>query len=152
MGDLAVVALEEVLAAHLPVRLVLRGRALEEAERAQVEAGGREEVRQLAEVLRERWCVRVRVDEDERSPGIHLHGHEPELRLVEALLALGARRRAERAVEAVGPRVIRALERLAPPLALADERAAVAADVQERAHRPFLVADDDNRDTGRVGT
>ena len=102
-------------------------------------------------MLRERWCVRIRVDEDERPPGIDLHGHEPELRLVEALLALGARGRAERAVEAVGPRVIRALERLAPPLALADERAAVAADVQERAHRPFLVADDDDRDTGRVG-
>ena len=133
MGDLAVVALEEVLAAHLPVRLVLRGRALEEAKRVEVEAGGRDELRQLSEVLGERRRVGVRVDEDERPPGVDLHGHEPELRLVEAGLALGARRRAERAVEAVGPGVVRALERLAPPLALADERAAVAADVQERA-------------------
>ncbi len=83
----------------------------------------------------ERRRVGVRVDEDERPPGIHLHRHEPELRLVEAGLALGARRGAERAVEAVRPRVVGALERLALPLALADERAAVAADVQERAER-----------------
>ena len=150
MGDLAVVALEEVLAAHLPVRLVLRGRALEEAKRVEVEAGGRDELRQLSEVLCERRRVGVRVDEDERPPDVDLHGHEPELRLVEAELALGARCRAERAVEAVGPRVVGALERLAPPLALADDRAAMAADVQERAQRRFLVADDDDRDAARV--
>ena len=132
MGDLAVVALEEVLAAHLPVRLVRRGRPLEEAKRAEVEAGGCQEPRQLPEVLRERRCVGVRVDEDERPPGFDLDRHEPELRSVEARLPLRARSGAERAVEAVGPRVVRALQRLALPLALADERAAVAADVQER--------------------
>ena len=107
-------------------------------------------VRQLSEVLRERRRVGVRVDEHERSPGFHLDRHEPELRLVEAGLALRARRGAERAVEAVGPGVVRALERLALPLALADERAAVAADVQERAERRLLVADDHDRHSPRV--
>ena len=139
------VALEEVLADDLPVRLVLGGRALAERERVEVEACGRDELRQLAEVLRERRCVGVRVDEDERTPGVDLHGQEPELRRVEAGLAVGARRRAERAVEAVRPRVVRALERLAPPRALATG-AAVAADVQERAQLPSRVADDDDRD------
>ena len=42
-------------------------------------------------------------------------GHEAELRRVEAGLALGARRRAQRAVEVVRPGVVRALERLALP-------------------------------------
>ena len=150
MSDLAVVALEEVLAAHLPVRLVLGGRALEETKRAEVEAGGRDELGQLAEVLGERRRVGVRVDEDERPQASTCTGTQPELGLVEAGLALGARRGAERAVEAVGPGVVRALERLAPPLALADERAAVAADVQERAERAFLVAHDDDRHAARV--
>ena len=147
MRDLAVVALEEVLAAHLPVRLVLRGRALEEAKRAEVEAGGGDEVRQLAEVLRERRRVGVRVDEDERPPGIDLDRHEAELATCRsrARARCAARRGASR--RGRRSRRGRALERLALPLALADERAAVAADVQERAQRRLLVADDDDRDS-----
>ncbi len=66
--DLAVVALEKVLAADLPVRLVLAGRALEEAERVEVDAGRGDALRQLAEGVLERSRLAVRIDEDERPP------------------------------------------------------------------------------------
>ena len=113
--DLAVVALEVVLAADLPVRVVLGRRAVVEAQRVEVDAGGGDELGQLAEVLGERRGAAVRVDEDERPPGVDRHRQEAELRLVEALLALGARRGAERAVEVVRPGVVGALQRLARP-------------------------------------
>ena len=79
MGDLAVVALEVVLAADLPVRRVLvPARALEEAQRVEVDAGRGDERGQLAERLRERLGLRVRVDEDERAPRVDRNGDEPE--------------------------------------------------------------------------
>jgi hypothetical protein len=53
MRDLAVVALEEVLAADLPVRLVLAARALRNRSESS-RAGRVDELRQLAERLRER--------------------------------------------------------------------------------------------------
>ena len=61
-----------------------------------------------------------------------------------SLLPRGAGEQA--AVEAVRPGVVRALERLAPARALADDRAAVPADVEERAQHVLLVADEDDRD------
>ena len=150
MGDLAVVALEEVLAADLPVGRVLGVRALEEAERVELEPGRGDELRQLAERLGERRRLGIRVDEDERPPGVDRAGRRPSSAASKLGLAVGARRRAERAVELVRPGVVGALERLAPALALADERAAVAADVQERAQLGVLAADDDDRDPARV--
>ena len=57
MRDLAVVALEEVLAAHLPVRLVLPLGPVVEPERAHVEAGVGEQLGQLADRLPERSCA-----------------------------------------------------------------------------------------------
>ena len=52
---------------------------------------------------------------------------------------------AQRAVEAVGPRVVRALQPAHLALGLGDEpRAAVPAGVQERARQAVLVADDDD--------
>jgi hypothetical protein len=56
----------------------------------EVEAGGRDQIRQLPEVLGERRCAGVPVDEDERPPDVDPQGHEPELRLLESGLALGA--------------------------------------------------------------
>ena len=87
----------------------------------------------------------VRVDEDERAPRVDEHRTEAEALLVEARLPVRARGRAQGAVEVVRPRVVGALERLAPALALADERAAVTADVHERAQLAFLVPHDDDR-------
>src|SRR4029450_7723401 len=51
---------------------------------------------------------------------------------------------AERAVEPIRPRVVRALNRLPAALSLDEERSAVAADVEERAW-PLLVPDDEHR-------
>ena len=120
MGDGAVVALEVVLDADLPVRLVLGLRPLMEDEPVDVDAALRDDARQLAEVIGERLGVRVGVDEDERPPGVHGERHEAELRAVEARLRVGARRVPERAVEVVRPRVVGALQRLALPGRLAD--------------------------------
>ena len=79
MRDLAVVALEEVLAADLPVGGVLvAARPLQEAERAEVDARRRDERGQLAQRLGERLRLRVGVDEDERAPRVDRDGDEPE--------------------------------------------------------------------------
>src|SRR6478672_10826742 len=87
----------------------------------------RQDLGQLAELLRKRNCVGVWVDEQERSPDVGARRNEGELRLVEAGLALGARRGAQRTVEVVRPRVVVALDRAALAAALGEDGAAVAA-------------------------
>ena len=72
-------------------------------------------------------------------------GTRPELLLRDPALPVPTRRRDEAAVEPVRPGVVRALQRLAPPGALAHDRAAVSADVEERAELVLLVAHDDDR-------
>jgi hypothetical protein len=99
---------------------------------------------QRAERVRERRRVLVGVHEQERPPGLEAKRNERDALLVEVRLALRARSGAERAVEPVRPRVVRALHRLPGVLALDEERSAVAADVEERA-RPALVPQDEHR-------
>src|SRR6188472_2644291 len=128
--DRAVVALDEVL----PVARVLLGLGPRvEAERAHVDAVGGEKVGKLAEVVCERRGLRIRVDEDERPPRVDRHTDETEAGHVEPELAIRAGRASQRAVEAVGPRVVRALDRLAARVAVAEDVPAVAADVDEAA-------------------
>ena len=76
MGDGAVVTLEVVLDADLPVRVVLRLGALMEDERVDVDAAFGDEARQIAQVLCERSRGRVGVDEHERPPRIDREGNE----------------------------------------------------------------------------
>ena len=69
VGDGAVVALEEVLDADLPVaRVLVRVGPGMESQRVDVDPPGREMLGQAAEVGGERLGVGVRVDEDERPP------------------------------------------------------------------------------------
>src|SRR5919108_754173 len=112
MRDGAVVALEEVLAADLPVRLELRLDAKAELQRVDVENLSQLR-RHIAEHLGERRRIDVWIHEDERPPRVHPDWRESELLGVEARLAVGAWRRAQASVEPVGPRVVRALERRA---------------------------------------
>src|SRR5438445_6215502 len=139
MRDGAVVALEEVLGADLPVRFVLEVRTREKAERVDVDAGFGDALRNLFEKVGERRCVEIRVDEDERAPGVELEGDEAEA-LLDPAFAVRARCGDQLSVEGVGPRVVGALERLALARALADNRATVAADVDEGSQGPFAVA------------
>src|SRR6185437_3752232 len=132
MRDLAVVALEEVLADDLPVRVDLGLPARVEDEVVDVEAELGDLRRHRAERVRERLRVAVGVHEDERPPRADGDAAEPELVLREVRLLVRARRGAERAVEPVRPRVVGALERLALPGALGQREAAVPADVEER--------------------
>ena len=136
MRDLAVVALEVVLAADLPVRLVLAfGRGAGTAGPSTSMPPAASSVGSAPEDVRQRRRVPVGVDEDERPPrGRPAVGARRDARRCRSP-AHGRRAGAERsdAVEVVRPRVVRALQRLAPTLALADERASMAADVEERA-------------------
>ena len=106
-------------------------------------------VGQVAERLLERGGLGVGVDEHERSPGADRHRHQPEPGAVE--VRVGARRGAQAAVEPVGPGVVRALQRAALGRAGRDERAAVAADVGERAQDVVAVAREHDREAGDVG-
>ncbi len=94
MRDGAVVALEEVLADDLPVRLDVGLPALVEDELVDGEA----ELRDLGGHRPERDGKRLRlgsdVDEHERAPGVHGDGAEAELPAIDAGELVGARRRA----------------------------------------------------------
>ena len=146
----AVVALEEVLGDHLPVGVRAELDARMERDGVEVEVAG-EDLRQLAEPVGQRLGLRVRVDEQERPPDADARRNERELLLLEARLAVRARRRAERAVEPIRPRVVVALDRLAAAAALGQDRPPVAADVQEGAELAFGGAGDEQRDAAGVG-
>ena len=90
MGDGAVVALEIVLDAHLPVGVVLRIGPLMKLERADVDAALLDQAWEVAEVLGERRGLEVGVDEHERAPGIDLHRPQAVGVAVEARLGLGS--------------------------------------------------------------
>ena len=122
-----------------------------EAQRVHVEPVLGHDGREVAERVLERLGLRVGVHEHERPPRAHRHRREAELVLVEAGLVLAPRRSPERAVEAVGPRVVRALDR-APLLRLVhQDRAAVAADVEVPAELAVLVEDNHHRKAAHLG-
>src|SRR5438445_8011186 len=128
MGDGAVVALEEVLAGDLPIHFQLEFGAKTELERVDVQdlcqARG-----DVAQCLGQRVGVWFRIDEDERAPGVDSDMHEPELLGVEARLPIRAGGRPQPPVEAVGPRVVGALQRLACARSVCHHVSAVTADV-----------------------
>ena len=131
MRDRAVVALEEVLAGDLPVRVELELGAETEFKDVHVE-DLRQLRRHVAQRIRKGHGLRIRVDEDERAPRVDLDLLQPELVGVEAGLAIRARRSPQPAVEAVRPRVVGTLERLPLARAAGDDVSAVPADVEER--------------------
>ena len=132
--DRAVVALEEVLDADLPVARVLVGlRARVEAQRVDVDPAVGEKSGQLAERVGQRLRLAVRVDEDERPPRLHRRPRTSPSAPVSKTGSRSARGAPQSAVEAVRPGVVRALDRLAPRVALAEQVPAVAADVHEAA-------------------
>src|SRR5262245_481615 len=141
----AVVALEVVLAGDLPVR-----RELVVVARVEDQTVDRDDLRHRAEHVRERERVLVRVHEQERPPGLEAHPDKGQTLEIELGLAIRARCGAERPVEVVRPRVIRALHRLSGALGVDEERAAVPADIEERAHA-VLGPHDEHRDLARPG-
>ena len=143
--DRAVVALEEVLGADLPVaRVLVALGARVEAEPVDLDAAVREQPGEPTEGARERPGVAIRVDEHERAPGLGGDGDERQRLAVEGSLALGPGRVPQRAVEVVCPRVVRALDRLALRVRLAEHMASVPADVHERAELAVAAADDED--------
>ena len=151
MRNGAVVALEVVLDADLPVRVVLALGPPVEDERVDVDATFGDESRQVAQVLRKRTARRVGIDEDERPPGVDRDGHEPEAAAVEAGLGVGSGCGPQRSVEVVRPGVVGTLQRLALPGAVAEEVAAMTADVDECAERVVAAAHEDDRHVARAG-
>ena len=150
MRDLAVVALEEVLADDLPVRVELRLPARVEDEVVDVEPELGDLFGHRPERVRQRLRIRPGVDEHERAPRPDRCRSQPELAAREVRLLVGAGRAAQLPVEAVRPRVVRALQRLALPLALDHREAAVTADVHERAHHVVARASDHDGSPSRA--
>ena len=148
MVEPAVVALEVVLERDLPVRADLVVRAVMEAQRADVEAAFADDLRKIAERLLQRLRAGIRIDEHERAPGADRHRHQPEP--VELEARLGARGGAQAAVQPVGPCVVWALQGATLGRAGRHDRAAMAADVDERAQDVVAVAREHDREAGDV--
>ena len=113
---------------------------------ADVDAVGGEELGQLAEVVGERRRVGSGLT---KTNGPHVSTDdrgEAEAGRVEPRLAIRARRASQRTVEAVGPGVVGALDRLAARVAVAEDVAAVAADVDEAAELAVPAAREDDRE------
>jgi len=121
MRNRTVIALEVVLDADLPVRLVLPIGARVERERVDVDPGFRDPLRHVFEKLREWRRLGVGVDEDERPPGLEPERQQAELLELDAAFPRGPRRGQKCAVETVGPRVVGALQRLSLPGSGADD-------------------------------
>src|SRR5215813_14611775 len=111
MLDGAVVALEEVLDHHLPVGLGLPLLAVVEHELVELKAAAGDDRRQVAEVVSKGWRGGIEIDERERAPGLEGGREQGKIRELESGFRLRPRRRAEPAVEIVGPRVIGTLQR-----------------------------------------
>ena len=97
-------------------------------------------------MLVDRGRLAGEIDEDKSTDHRRAHAEQTVAGEVEVLDAVHVRRGAQRAVEVVRPGVVRAAQALAD-LALGlldDPRAAVAADVEERARDPVLAGDDDD--------
>jgi hypothetical protein len=143
----AVAAFEEVFDHHLPVRLGLPLLAVVELQLVEAQAAARDDGRQVAEVVGERRGAAIEVDEQEGAPRVERHRQQGVVLHVESRLVLRPRRRAQAAVEVVGPRVVRTLERAA--VAGDDLVAPVAAHVDERPESRLAAHHD--HDHGYVG-
>src|SRR5258705_1010780 len=141
--DRAVVALEEVLDHDLPVGPRRPLLAPAEAQVVESQPASADDGGQLAENARQRGAG-LEIREDERAPRVDADGQEGEARAIESWLVVGARRRAQTSVEAVRPRVIRALQHLAVAGSAHDLVAPMPADIDEAA-QAVLVADDHDR-------
>ena len=146
-----VVALDVVVDGVLPVDRRLA--APVPADRLQVLEAVRGE---LFGIRRHHLChagaARLEADEDEAEPDLVLDGRQPDRCLVEAGEALLGRHRFEPAVEAIGPAVVAAADRLAAMAGVAvdEARGAVPTDVVEGAERAVRVAHHEDALAGQV--
>src|SRR5450432_33121 len=113
MHTRAVIALVVILEHHLPVRGDLVGDALDAAQIR--ERIVREPRRRLTNLLRERVAASVglarrEIQKKEAAPRVDANGIERELILAHACALVEIRSRAQRAIERIRPRVIRALD------------------------------------------
>ena len=148
--DRAVQALGVVLDHELPVGLQVVDAALGPAQLAHAPRG--ELAVQAGQVLRKRERARRQVYEDVAVPLGRGDAAEAVLPQVESDDLLHERRGAQRAVEAVGPGVVRALDAAGQASAVlaAQERAAVPAGVVERGDVALLVAQHDQVHAGEA--
>ena len=107
----------------------------------EIEAMGRDELRQPADPVEEAGRVAVDVDPDHGPPDGGLDGDQPELGGIELELRLGPRCSPQAAVEVVRPAVVHALEGPAVARLVDDDVRAVAADVDEAADLSVLARD-----------
>jgi hypothetical protein len=103
-------------------------------------------LRHSFERLVQRPRVGIRIDQDERPPGVDRDRQQREAGRIERRLALRARSTPERPVELVGPSVVRTLQGLPAAGSLCNEMASVAADVHKAAQLPVTGSGHDDGD------
>jgi hypothetical protein len=115
VGDRKVVALQVIVDVDLPVALDQVLTPLDQAHVIHVVAGRSHLGGDGAQHLQQRRRIGREADEDERAPSVDAHRHQAEVLLAEILRVLHLGAGTQGAVEAVGPAVIPALQRLAVP-------------------------------------
>ena len=146
--DVAVVALQEVVDDVLPVRAHVVAQPLGVGQLGDVGRPARDLRGQVGGLLRQRRGGGVEVDVDEAAELLDLHLVEADLALVEGRHPVGPAGGLQRAVEVVGPRVVRADDVARRPRPGQQLVRAVLADVVERAQSPVPAADHRDRHPG----
>ena len=145
------VAFVEIFDDDFPVRREVVSVPPQHPHLREIDPRALENRRQFADQIAKWSGGRIRVDENQRSPRFNRERCERERFLGERALLILARRRAERAVEVVGPSVIVALQRLAIAGAFEHDLApAMTAYVGERANRAARIANDHDRQIAQI--
>ena len=151
MRDRAVVAFVEIFDDDLPVRREVVSVPPNHPHLREFDPRALENRRQFANQIAKWSGVRSGVDENQRPPRFYRKRCERERFPGERALLILARRRAERAVEVVGPAVIVALQRLAIAGAFEHDLApAMTAYVGERADRAARITNDHDRQIAQI--
>ena len=150
MRDRAVVALEVVLDADLPVRVVLDLDTVAEDERVDVEPAAGDQPGSSPRCSVSGGASRSGLTNTNGPQVSTWSGTSPSPSRRKPGSPVRPRSAPQRAVELVGPRVVSALQCLPPALALAEDRAAMTADVDERAQHTLAVADEDDRNVSHA--
>ena len=105
-------------------------------------------LRHVPQPIKQRSGGIVKGDEQEPMPAFQAKQQQAQRRVLQAIIFLDHRRRGQRAVSSIGPRMVRASEASTVALTQGDSHVPMPAGVVEGSDRPIDVTNNDNRHAG----